>query len=614
MDLSPLEEVEQKRILRTGPWCWPAEGTPEFEASLLLIPSGPAELPPGQVPLLTADAEEGAGSLWSLCYGELPATPTPNILPFEGSAERAWQTAALAVPRSLPFLWSDVRAVTDRSRFAAFLGQSLLRDCVSPKPKQLTGESFGLSFVLAIVSMVLEKPISLDFAASAAVSADGAVRPVSGLRAKCAVLKQCAPRVTKLLVAAEQEELVREFASGLEIVPIKSAAQAITRVFGKEAFSARLREYQADPSKRQQIVDFFFRLAMVAQRKVFVDWEPIAQAASVVWREWQELDEQERWKVEVARGVASRHSGGRELISLPRPGQLERFPQSLEIGLVAQLVQHCHDVGQPTRKEIWSLLDNPRYFVELDQGFNQHLATHGARARLLAVTGHPTEALELDERLARAWADRLEYDHISFPLSEWYRLSGALSVIEVTDDDKDRVAAYNRAEQMREWLSTRVGFEAQSAAYVHLARARAQVEMSGVRVGLTKANLDLQSLLEELSQLTRDTAFVPFHVRHSALRFKVSLLEKLGEHDEVESILAQLRGADSGDASERSVTARRALILIRLDRALRDRSEEAAAAALAELTKSDPGPLSHLTSVPNPPCGQAAYVACFYPY
>lgn len=613
MALIRSERERRARSLRAGPWCWPDPGTAAFAEARELVPQGPPAPVPGEVPLLTVDAKAFSGSLWRLRLGVPSEGPTIAI--FEGSARRAWQNAALAVPRSLPLVWSDVRRAAGQPAYAEHLAQQPLRNGAAPWATELTGPSFGLSFVLAITSLLLGRPVPEEWAATAEVSADGAVGAVDGLEAKIAVVEHHAPRIRRLLVAAAQEEEARDRAARLEIVPVRSAAQAIRRVFGDDVFAACLDAYRTDAGKRAEVVDFFFRQAMVGTRRVYVDWGPIARAATRAIEKWTELDADERWRLEVARGVADRHAGGRTPIRFPDEARLRRFPRSLQVSLVAQLVQHCHDVGAPPRAEIEPYLADTGIFVPLEEAFSQHLAAWGARARLLAATGQPAEALRLQENLARAWVDRLEYAQTTFQLSEWFRLGSALAELPHGCTRDEAITAVDRAERLYDELTARVGFDPQSTSYVDLARARARLARRGGGSGLPAApDATTAAVDADLARLADDGVFAPWHVRFAALRLRIALHESGGDDRTAATLDRRLAAADSGDGSECSRSARRAAILVDLDRALRRGDERAAAAAVARLAADDPGPVSHLLAVADPPGGPAAYVAAYYPY
>ena len=102
--------------------------------------------------------------------------------------------------------------------------------------------------------------------------------------------------------------------------------------------------------------------------------------------------------------------------------------------------------------------------------FEPHLKLLGALGRLWAVTGRPELALQTAGEAAHGFLDRQAFDEISYPLSEWYRLAGALT---------DR-AAFAEAEAMRDTVEGRGGLGLDGNAYVTLSRARARMSSASV--------------------------------------------------------------------------------------------------------------------------------------
>src|SRR6185503_14498545 len=106
----------------------------------------------------------------------------------------------------------------------------------------------------------------------------------------------------------------------------------------------------------------------------------------------------------------------------------------------------------------------------------------GAQARLWAVTGRPLDALRRQEEVARTWWDAFDAAPISFPLTEWYRLSGACH-------NRD---SFDRAEAFRSELLRAAALTGDSPAYVQLARCKG---------GLQLHSLSEDELLSDLQRL-----------------------------------------------------------------------------------------------------------------
>lgn len=234
-----LDAVARRELLATlgaGPWCWPVENDAEaWHNAYALVPGGPPAVAPGTVTLVTADGSldrsPSAASLWVLRFDSGSANAKDSVR-LEADALRAWEDAATALPRSLPVLWVPVKAARDEPRRVQHLVTLQLGSTPVPRPAELRGRSFGLSFVLLMASKVFGVPVPADVIASATVDADGNVGEVEGLREKIAAIEQRAPRISRLLVASGQAEEAKTLAAHLEVIPVKSAARAVEYVFG----------------------------------------------------------------------------------------------------------------------------------------------------------------------------------------------------------------------------------------------------------------------------------------------------------------------------------------------------------------------------------------------
>ena len=94
----------------------------------------------------------------------------------------------------------------------------------------------------------------------------------------------------------------------------------------------------------------------------------------------------------------------------------------------------------------------------------------------------PPTRSSMQQRVARAFVATFEDAQVSFQLSEWFRLSGALGDAE----------AFARAETFLAKLEATGGLTPSGAPYVHLARARARVEL-GQSDAETRDRLDALS-------------------------------------------------------------------------------------------------------------------------
>lgn len=100
-----------------------------------------------------------------------------------------------------------------------------------------------------------------------------------GLERKIAGIATLLPRVTDVLVSADQEAEARHVApDGLCVVGVGRAADAIAHVFGN-ALTRLLVEAGSDPERREELTASFFRLALVGS-DAMVDWAPVARQPS----------------------------------------------------------------------------------------------------------------------------------------------------------------------------------------------------------------------------------------------------------------------------------------------------------------------------------------------
>jgi hypothetical protein len=583
------------RTLQQGPWCWPVN------ADLLkhargLVPAGPPPLRPGQTILVTESP--GYSDLWALEAGLGAAPPDADALRFGSKAAASWDLAVVTLPRALPVLWSSVRRYHDAWLRAVHL--VLLptpASSLAPAPaasrasreRLLDGPSFGLSFLLALASLVLEEALPGDLAASGGLHPSGRVDEVGGLEGKIEVLAREAPGVRRLLVAASQEGLARAAVAAVgapfQVIGVASAARAIDVALGP-ALVDRLVEAGSDGEQRRELVDAFFRLALQGRGQA-VDWSPVARAAALARDRWEGLGGEDRRRLEFARAVALRHEYNEGRMPMPESTWLGALPASLRLAIVANYVQQSADTGEPEPALV--IQEALRHLVRGREAFAPHLRLLGALGRLLAVTGEPARALEYQMEAAAGFLERLERDDVSFPLAEWYRLAGALG---------DR-ARFDGAETVRRTVEAQGGF-ATGQPYVELARAKGLVALGG---GEGK---DPEETLDRLG--TDDT--VPSHVRWSAVRWHVRLLEE-GDRD-VPAVLARFDiAAARGEAEE--LRARPFRVLVDLDRAARRRDAAMGAAALAELARLQPGLAGHLFRA-APSRQEVETVARLFPY
>lgn len=568
-------------VLGLGPWAWPAADQIGYPLARDIAGDGPPAVPVGAIPGLTVEGR--CGFAWIL-HSDASRQPSAEL---GRSARASWDAAALALPRSVPLLWNSVNAAhADPPRLQ--LVATLVEQGQAPRCSIVQGPSFGLAFLLLQASRVFHTALPEDVVASAAITEDGRVEPVEGLPTKLAAARASFPRLRRVLVAASQLEEARDCAPSLEVIGVASASQALEHVFGDRLAGLLLAE-GADPQRRQELAEWFFRFALVGRGEL-VDWSPVASAAAEALAQWPGLTADQRFLLAFARGIAERHEFNAGVLPVPSEDWLRRRPAPLRLQLLAHLVQQSADVGSPRPTELASLLETFRQ-PDIDEGHPMAWRVEGARARLLAVTGRPEEALERQRGLAHAYFGSLLYTDVSFPLAEWFRLSGVL---------EDR-AAFAAADDMRQRLLPLGAFGAQGSAYVELARARASLLLSATAS---------EDALEVVQSLANQPAMA-LHVRWAAAR----VLARVAGRDAsvAQASLAALEAAAASPDRRVHHAARIAVALIALDAALRDGRHDDAASACDTMRVLEPGLVGHLESAAAPGDAPLA-VARFYPY
>src|SRR5262249_29901555 len=150
---------------------------------------------------------------------------------------------------------------------------------------------------------------------------------------------------------------------------------------------------------------------------------PIERAAMRARQEWKPLPDSEQYTLEFATAVAARHDRNAGTLSEPPEAWLSEQPLPVRVQIAANLVQQAADAARPT-PDVASMWTRRFANCEPKEAFSSQLGLLGAEARLWSVSGRPREALRRQEEIARAYWDAFDANPISYPLTEWYRLSG----------------------------------------------------------------------------------------------------------------------------------------------------------------------------------------------
>ncbi len=552
--------------LRSGPWCWPRSDshTERLERRLGPVPAAGV----GCLPVVSISEDEETVVAWRLASGSGSghgATLGPEM-------RKSWRAAGVALPRTLPVLWTSVRdAVRQLPEIVALHGCRRTPGFVDPGA-MVEGQSFGLAFCLHLASVVLGCAVPEHVLAAAAIDASGAVNAVGGLGRKISGVTMLLPRVTDVLVATEQVEEARHAADGrLRIVGVGRAAEAIEFALG-DALSRLLVDAGSNPERREELTASFFRLALVGSDAI-VDWGPVARGAALAIERWPSGDADAGYRLAFAHAVAARHESNRGRLGMPPDRWFAALPRMLRLQVLAHLVQQSADTATPDAAEI-----EARAVVELttrvEDAALQELRLRGALGRLRAVSGRAAQAHDDQCAVAMAFASLYSEEDVARPLSEWCRLAGALR----------REESLRRACALHEQLLGRGGYGGLGARYVELAATRARLMIDPSDEGARAA-----------ARAMCDDRTLPDHVRWSAHRC-------VGDE--------AARSAVERAAGEGDVLARRYLVLLDLDRAIARGDAEAAEAAADALGMYDPGPVAHLRRSG----ANSASIARLYPY
>lgn len=590
--LHPLAHAEARARLLAGPWCWPREGTPEFEAALRICPEGPPPARRGEIVVVSVTNPPRRASLWVVGNerGLSDLLETSQGLSNEvlNEAERV----AVCLPRQLPVLWKKVERRPP--------GKAWRLDSVYfpgpggvPFDTALIGPSYGLSLLLLVTARCFGVAVPPDVIASAVVDTDGRVDEVDGLAEKLAAIAHCAPRIERVLVAARQAEAARRIVEQeglrpLHVVPVRTVSEAVSAVWGEKLESLLV---DCDPAEREDVVWALVQL-IVDRRGALVDYSPVHAAALRALESWRDLSETDRRKLLHVKAVAERHVRNRGEVPFPTDEELSALDAGARYRWLQDLVQQSTDTGTPPAGLAEALalrhLGDTASVRRLD---DHQLRLLGALARLYAVTGRERKALELQQAIAAAFLERGGFDDISFQLAEWYRLAGALG------DE----AAWHAAQRFEERALQRGSYPPNAVCFVQLARLRGAVALGSSGDGMRR---ELESLATSPE--------VPDHVCDAAARWLAVMLEARGLPG-ADRVLARLQpAADEPRAYDDSRHA--ASLLVQMQRALARGASEHAAELAERFAELEPGIAGHLRTSPAPGESFAERLLRLYPY
>jgi hypothetical protein len=509
--------------------------------------------------------------------------PCGPLVPFRNSAVRAWHDAAAAISRSLVALW-DVPSEVTLPEGAVRL-DVLARAGLTGRPEQaLDGDSFGLSFFLAIASVCLGVPVKPSVAASAAIDPEGNLHPVDPdtLADKVLAIAELAPSVTTFIVHHDQRATAANAirSLGLSHLAVRGARRAEETLPHAVTRSPRALLSAAGRAQetRVRVVEKLFQLT-VTGRKTVTRWTPVEETCRFALVKWKTVSRRERWYLRFVEAVAARHERNAGRIPAFDKRHLSGRSAAERLSIVANYVQHSTDTGRPAPREVLRMAR--AYLPKPRDAHAPHAKVMGSLGRLCAVTGRPREAVTWQKKAVSVLFASNAHVTASHQFAEWYRLAGALG----SDTE------FQAADAMLQ--GAMIGrFEPTGEAYVQLGRCQALVALG--RQG---------EAIDGLRRLCADGR-VPSNPASSAARWLVLAFDQCGD---VAAANAFLASAPLREFKHQ--------ILVDLDRAVRARNLRVAAQALRRLTQADPGPMHHLLAVaPRDTMKKARFVQRFFPY
>jgi hypothetical protein len=412
---SEEEKTRARQALKLGPWAWPTEGRGLARARHL-AGEPPTEAAAGRAIVLTVG--DSQRSAWMLSTDGSRAHADHAAL--AQSAKRAVERAHRLLAERTRLAWRPLPAVSEvlLTRLDTVYTTGSVQ-----RRLPVEGDSLGLSTVLALASTLYGQPVPADIVASAAVDAQGALGEVGRITDKVRTIRDCLPRVRRVVVAAGQVEAwkgaVLECAAGsLEIVGFKTAWAAV------EALLDPVTSLEQTEEAHQPDVLHALANTLKEGRSAVLTWRPVARAVRHMRQCWR-LSEDQRAEADLVLLVAQRYAGEVTPADVDIDtviGWVGRRHIMARLPLLAHLVQHHATYGLDMPPALASLVE-----PMLDADVHPFAyKVRGAWARWLAADGQAAAALTIQRRIVEDLVQGMEETEASYGLAEWMRLAGAL--------------------------------------------------------------------------------------------------------------------------------------------------------------------------------------------
>ncbi len=575
--LSGADSAMLSAALQEGPWGWPVSDANLTTAVRDLLSGGPPPERNGATLLLGHHRD--ATQLWSLHFDGARGSRLHTAV-ISPETREVWNQSVAIAFRNLPVQWRAISPNTLGYPTAVNIAANIHATTL-PEVNSLTDGSFGLSFVLALASMVLDVPIPSHIVATASINiADDCLGSVAHLRHKVDAVRKYTPRVSEILVSPEMAA-EDQGQTNPRVVGVSTVSDAIAHVFGSKP-EELLRHAGRAPAERNRILGEFRHV----EDAVRGDWKAIARAGALMLSEWPELGPADREMIASITGTAQRHcnNGGYRLRpAVTREQLLAITPDDRRMNDIAQRIQDATDGDECNPPDIIAVA---REAIPADEHcMHHHFVVMGALGRYHAIAGRPTDAIRLLETATRGFLNhpRSTVD-ASRPLAEWIRLGGCT-------DLRTLKVALEQAERWNHYSPDR-----RSRGFIALATARAYMRLD--------ENLSFaEELLREPIMMEGDK-----HVGWGALRSLIALSRRRSRISDAEQYFAELQAKAHADPS-----ARRHHIMARLDMAIESKQREGVSVIIDELRNEDPGLCARLTRAAGY-SDLPRYIQLWYPY
>jgi hypothetical protein len=434
---SPTDRLMARQALRHR-WCFPiASEAREHIEQLLGEPlPAPDNVLSGEVCLVSA-ASDGAGALWRLRLGSPrdKAHVAPDV-PFSDSTQLAAECAWYVAARALNVVVQLDSSQHPREWSARFI----VKNGNQPKARLLDGQSYGLGFVLAAASWLLDEPIATDIVALATISDDGRLGNVDRLEAKLRLLDDWALGVRRVLVAKSQLEQATELLAGRSAIAPRvegyaNVTELLARLFPEPLTERVRRRWREDPTQALRVTNALFARAL-DDRGSFLAWGAAAEAARTLQTTLRDADAgfagaasvaEAITRADITERIARRHVGQSQGTRIDYDdASLASLTRPLRLLLVAQITQSVADSGDLSVAELLSAVDRARgYLVAPSEMHREDLIVLGAIGRALAVAEKWQDAEAVLRCAVDGWRGLFRFAQASRSLCEYLRVLAA---------------------------------------------------------------------------------------------------------------------------------------------------------------------------------------------